>query len=152
MLFRKQADGFIVTAFGEPAPLRVGTADVSVMLQSASDQNTVLGATVNLHLKKSSPGSVLEVLAPASHAHATNKLLYAARVTLPSAGEWQLSVDVKEGNGAASAAGEINVLPPAPAAATYWSYIAIVPIFVLLFVLNRWLRRRWGIRSPQARP
>ncbi len=35
MLFRKRADPFLVTAFSEPVPVRVGAADLSVMVQNA---------------------------------------------------------------------------------------------------------------------
>ncbi len=151
MLFRKRADPFLVTAFGEPVPLRVGTADLSVMVQNAENRSTVLDANVSFRLKKSSTGSVVEIIASATHARATNKLLYAAHVTLPSAGEWQLSVDVKNGAAAASALSELNVFAQEAPAETYWPYFVIVPLLAVLFVLNRWLRRKWR-RSPQARP
>ena len=152
MLFRKQADSLIVTAFGEPVPARVGLMDLSVMLQKANDQSTVLDAHVVIRLKKSARGTITEVVAPATHGRATNKLLYAAQVTLPSAGQWQLTIDMKQGTAAASVSSQMNVLPQQPPTVTYWPYFAMVPVFVLFFVLNRWLRRKWGIRSPQARP
>jgi hypothetical protein len=152
MLFRKRADPFIVTAFGEPVPARVGLVDLSVMLQRANDHGTVLDASVMLRLKKSSTGTITEVVAPATHARATNKLLYAAHVTLPSAGKWQVSVEVKQGNATASVSGAMSVLPQEAPATTYWPYFVMVPLFVLLFILNRWLRRKWGVRNPQARP
>ena len=152
MLFRKQADSLIVTAFGEPVPARVGLMDLSVMLQKANDQGTVLDASVVIRLKKSARGTITEVVAPATHARATNKLLYAAQVTVPSAGEWQFSVDVKHANGTASISSPLSVLPQQPPTVTYWPYFAMIPVFVLFFILNRWLRRKWGIRSPQARP
>jgi hypothetical protein len=152
MLFRKRADPFVVTAFSEPVPARVGLTDLSVMLQNASDDKTVLDAAVILRLKKSSAGTITEVVAPATHVKATNKLLYAAHVTLPSAGEWQLSVDIKQGNTTASVSGAISVLPQEAPAVTYWPYFVMVPLFVLLFILNRWLRSKWGIRRPPSRP
>ncbi len=151
MLFRKRADPFVVTAFGEPVPVRVGATDLSVMVQNADDRTSVLDATVNIRAKKSSTGSVVEIMAPATHARATNKLLYAAHVTLPSAGEWQLIVDIKRGSAAASASTDLNVLAQEAPAETYWPYFAIVPLLALAFALNRWLRRKWQ-RSPQARP
>ena len=152
MLFRKRTDPFIVTAFGEPVPPRVGLVDLSVMLQNANDRSTVLDAAVILRLKTSLAGTITEVVAPATHARATNKLLYAAHITLPSPGKWQLSVEIKQGNATASVSGEMSVLPREAPATTYWPYFAMVPLFVLLFILNRWLRRKWGVRNPQARP
>ena len=152
MLFRKQADPFVITAFGEPEPLRAGAVDLSVMVQNARDLTTVLDAKVNVRLKRSSGGAIMEVVAPATHDRATNKLLYGAHVTVPSAGVWQMSVDVNQGKIAAAASGEIHVLEAEEPAKTYWPYFAMVPAVVLLFVLNRWLKKKWLARSRQARP
>ena len=152
MLFRKQADPFVITAFGQPEPLRAGAMDLSVMVQKASDLTTVLDAKVNVRLKRSAGGSIVEVVAPATHAHATNKLLYAAHVTVPSAGEWQMSVEVNRANVTATASGGIQVLEAQEPAKTYWPYFAMVPVVVLLFVLNRWLKKKLVGRSRQARP
>lgn len=151
MLFRKRADPFLVTAFSEPVPVRVGAADLSVMVQNVNDRSTVLDASVSVRLKKSSAGRVVEIIAPATHGRATNKLLYAAHVTLPSAGQWQLSVDIKKAPAAAAASSELNVLAQEAPAETYWPYFAMVPLLIALFVFNRWLRRKWRT-SPQARP
>ncbi len=86
LLFRKPAGPFVLTAFSSPAPLRVGRADLSIMVQKENDQSTVLDAVVSVRLKRSVGGTIVEIVAPATHARATNKLLYAANVTLPSAG------------------------------------------------------------------
>jgi hypothetical protein len=152
MLFRKQAGPFVITVFSDPSPIRAGRADVSVMVQKPGDQNAVLDAVVTLKLKRSAGGTITEIVAPATHARATNKLLYAANMTAPSAGEWELSAVVKQGNATATASSEISVLPQESPRATYWPYVVMVPLAVLLFALNRWLRSKWGIRSPRARP
>ncbi len=152
MLFRQQAGPFVITAFAEPAPVRVGVADISTMVQRETDQSTVLDAKVSVHLKQSAPGKIVELVAPATHANATNKLLYAAHLNIPSTGEWTLSVDVSEKQGAALASTEINILPPEPAGETYWPYFLFVPLGILVFVLNRWLRKKFGVRNPRARP
>lgn len=152
MLFRKRADPFIVTAFGEPVPLRAGIADLSVMVQKEADRSPVLDAAVSVRLKKSSAANITEIVAPATHSRATNKLLYAAHITLPSAGEWELSVDVKQQAASAVASGEIAVAPQQAPETAYWPYFAIVPLFVVLFILNRWLRSKWRVRNPPARP
>jgi len=152
MLFRQDAGPFIVTAFSDPAPVRVGSADLSVMLQKASDQSTILDATVSFRLRKSQTGTITEVVAPATHARATNKLLYAAHITLPSSGHWQLLVDIKQGGVTVAASSDLYVLPEEPPAENYWLVFAMVPLLILAFVINRWLRRKWGVRSPRARP
>ncbi len=152
VLFRKQAGPFIVTVFAASLPIRAGAADLSVMVQRVSDEASILDATVNVHLRQSAAGKIEEVVAPASHARATNKLLYAAHVTIPSTGKWTLGVDVKQKDGSGSASAELNVLPQAGPAESYWPYFVIVPAFIVLFIVNRWLRKKWRVRSPQARP
>ena len=42
--FQKQAGPFFVTVFSAPVPLRVGAADLSVMVQKADDRSEVLDA------------------------------------------------------------------------------------------------------------
>ncbi len=51
--FQKHAGPFIVTLFSTPVPLRVGAADLSVMLQKAEDRSAVLDAGVAVQLTKS---------------------------------------------------------------------------------------------------
>lgn len=149
---RKPAGPWIVTVFSTPVPLRAGVADLSVMVQTAQDRKTVLDAGVKLHLTKSSATDVVEIIAPATRSQATNKLLYAARVTLPSAGKWRLEVDVKEKASVASVSGEIAVLPLQPPAMARWPYFAFVLLVVLLFAMNQWLKRSRRLRRPRARP
>ena len=150
--FHKQAGPFEVTLFSSPTPLRAGRADLSVMVQKASDKSTIQNATVTIHLKKSTADNVVEVVAPATHAKATNKLLYAAELTLPSPGQWQVSVDLNALGTTVTASGQIEVLSPQAPAATYWGYFALIPFVILLFIFNRWLRRKRQINYPRARP
>ena len=142
MQFRKPAGPFMVTVFSEPVPVRAGIADLSVMVEKGSDQSGVLDADVKLHLKKTESGRIVEIIAPASHSNATNKLLYAASVTLPSAGTWQITVDVREKGDAASASGNVTVWAAEAPMMERWPLFAVVPLMILFFVLNQWLRRR----------
>lgn len=151
MQFRKPAGPFIVTVFSEPVPVRAGVADLSVMVENASDQSTVLDAVTKLHLSKTESGRILELVAPATHATATNKLLYAVAISLPSAGRWRLTVDVKTKIQAASVSGEINVLPPEPPLVARWPLFALVPVMLLFFVLNQWLKARSAKRKQDLR-
>ncbi|HEY7304937.1 MAG TPA: FixH family protein [Bryobacteraceae bacterium] len=150
--FREEAGPLDVTLFSSPTPLRAGRADLSVMVQTTADRSSVQDAKVILHLKKSERGNVEEVMAPATHANATNKLLYAANVNLPSAGKWRIEIEVSSGGTSATASGELAVLPPQAPAATYWGYFALVPFVILLFVFNRWLKRRRWLKYPEAPP
>ncbi len=149
---RKPAGPWMVAVFSMPAPLRVGNADLSVMVQKSSDQSSVLDAKVSIHLKKSSATEVQEIIVPATRAQATNKLLYAARINLPSSGKWRLEVDVTDQGSAASASGEINVLPEQAPLQSHWVYVALVPFVVLLFATNQWLKKRRRLRRSRALP
>jgi len=149
---RKPAGPWIVTVFSTPVPLRVGVADLSVMVQRANDRDSVLDAQVKLHLTRSSASNVVEIVAPATRAQASNKLLYAARVTLLSSGMWRLEVDVARQGSAALVSGDLNVLPPQPPMKARWPYFVMVPLFVLLFAVNQWLKKSRRLRRPRARP
>ena len=140
--FRKPAGNLIVTLFSEPAPLRVGTADLSVMLQNASDNSAVTDGDVKLHLTKPESGRIVELTVPATHAKATNKLLYAASLSLPAAGRWTIEADIKTKEGSGSVAGTLDVLTPAPPLAAHWTLFVLVPLMIALFILNQWLRKK----------
>lgn len=152
VLFRKQAGPFMVTAFAEKLPVRAGAADLSVLVQRVSDESNVLDAQVNVRLRQSAGGKIEEVMAPASHSRATNKLLYAAHITIPSAGLWTLSVYVSGKNGSGTASGDLNASPPQSPAEANWPYFVLVPVMIVLFILNRWLRKKWRAKNPPARP
>ena len=150
--FRKQVGSLIITVFSTPVPLRVGKADLSVMVQNASDQSTVLDATVQVQLQKSEEGKIVEIVAPATHARATNKLLYAAEVTVPSAGRWRMDARVSVKDSDVDASGDIEILPPQPPLAAHWPYFMLVPLIVILFAVNQWLKSKRRVARPRGRP
>lgn len=152
LIVRKRTGPVVVSVFAAESPLRVGTADLSVMVQNGSDESPVMDAKVMLRLTKTSADDVTEVAAPATHAKSSNKTLYSAQMTLPSAGAWRLSAEVNAGGTSANASADLNILPAARPMQTYWPYIALVPLAVLLFAFNRWLRRRRDFIRPRARP
>ncbi len=149
MQLRKQAGPFEITLFSTPSPLRVGRADLSVMVQRVSDQSPVLDANVKLHLRRRGGDNIIEVFAPARHENATNKLLYAASVNFIRAGDWLAEVEVIEGGATADVAGQVTVLPASAPLIAYWPYFALVPLAIALFVFNRWLRQRREYLRPR---
>ncbi|HEX4164544.1 MAG TPA: FixH family protein [Bryobacteraceae bacterium] len=151
LLLRKPAGPFTIGVFSSTDTLRVGPVDLSVMVQNTRDQSSVPDADVKLHLTSSTRGGISEVFAPATHAKATNKLLYAANINLPSAGAWKLVVDVQAKPGNAEIAGEITVLPPQSRLAANWPYFAVVPLLAILFAINQWLRKKRSLPGPRAR-
>jgi hypothetical protein len=137
--FRKPAGPLSITVFSAPVPLRVGSADLSVLVQTNADANAVLNAAVLLQLSKSGEQPIN---VPATRAQATNKLLYAAHPVLSSAGAWHLNVQVTWNGDTLNAPGEITVLPRETSLSSFWPYFALVPAGVLLFLANQWLKRR----------
>ncbi len=151
LVLHKQAGPLTISIFSTPEPLRVGTADLSVMVQRAMDKSEVLDAKVELHLTHSSPDGIAEVFAPTTHSNATNKLLYAAHLNLPAAGLWRLVAIVDSKNGSAEVAGEVTVEPPQPPILAYWPYFAVLPLILILFAVNQWLKRKRQVNRPRAR-
>ena len=136
-----QAGPYLVTVFSEPVPVRVGRVDLSVLCQRLADKGPVLDARVLVHLRRPGRGDILELTVPARHGNATNKLLYAAALNIPSSGVWRFSVDIERENSLVSVAGTMRVADKEPPLATYWPFFAMVPLIAGLFGVNRWLRR-----------
>ena len=135
--FRKQDGPLLITVFGAPSPLRAGVGDLSVLVQDTIQTRIVLDAEITLTLSK--PGEK-EIVVPATHEQATNKLLYAAYPAVDQPGDWRLNVQVRSQNTVASADGVITVLPRQPSIITYCLYFALPPLAILLFLLNQYLK------------
>ena len=151
VVLQKRSGPFLITLFSDPNPVRVGRADLSVMCQKAEDTSPILDAKVLLHLRRPSSGAdILEFTLPAKHENASNKLLYAAALDLPSPGNWKINVDVERNGVLASVGGSLTVLEKQPAIVTYWPFFIIVPLVALLFAVNRRLKRGRELRHPRA--
>lgn len=137
--FRRQSGSLSITLFGAPAPLRAGVADFSVLVETIADTSAALDASVELRLSK--PGEQ-PIALPATRAQAANKLLYAAQPRIPSAGVWQADVQVTRNGMTFDASGEVHVLPQESPMEVVWPYLALVPVGVLFFLVNQWLKSR----------
>ena len=136
----EEAGPFRIAVMSAPEPLRVGTADLSVLVQRRGDGSPVLDAEVDLRLDGPAPEPPIEVRA--TREQATNQLLQAAAVTLPAAGTWRLQARVREGGDAVEVAGALTVAPPPPRLLGLWPYLALPPAAVACFALREWLARR----------
>lgn len=135
------AGPFAITLFSSPTPLRAGPADLSVLVQEAASDATVLDATVRLRLTPP-PGSAarpIERIATADQA--ANKLLYAASAELDVPGDWRVEIEVARDAGSANVAANLPVGPGAPPIASLWPYLALPPAAIALYALNQWLKR-----------
>jgi hypothetical protein len=136
--WRERAGPYTVTVFTAPVPLRPGPVDFSVMVQRAADNEVVLDAAVALQLTKSGEA---DIRGEATHSLATNKLLYSISLSPPTPGMWRVEVHVRGAVGDASTAGSIRLLETESAVWNYWPYFAVVPVFVCLFIMNRYLKK-----------
>jgi hypothetical protein len=149
LIFHQQAGSLNISVFASPSPLRAGMADLSVLLQDADTDAVRLDASVEIHLLKAGEP---ELVATPTPGQATNKLLYAAAVEIPSEGEWKITLRCIERGHEAVVQGILTVLPPEPALLTYWIYFVIVPIAIALFILNQRLKqKRRAARLPARR-
>ena len=152
VILHQRADPFEITLLGESTHLTTAQTNVSVRVQRASDHSDVPDAKVTLRFTRDQDGKITEVMAPATHGKATNKMLYGAVVTVPSEGYWTFSADIDAQGAHVETAAKLPVGPPEAPMSQKWPLIAIVPALLLAFMLNRWLKRRFRIPYRPARP
>jgi hypothetical protein len=146
VILHKAAGDFDVTVFSKSETVRAGVNDLSVMVQRA-DHSNVMDATVLLHMELTkTDGEIMRLTGIATHAKATNKMLYAAPINIPTTGKWKLEADVTSGGQNGVSSGDIDVLPPQPPVVNYWPYVAMVPALGVAFLINRKLRERFRPR------
>jgi hypothetical protein len=141
---------FVVAVFSTPEPLRVAPADLSVLILERTDGRPVLDAAVALDLRPPVGSTEAPQRLEATHAEATNKLLYAAPFRPTIAGEWTLHVTVERGTEAADVGCPLPVAPDRAALVAIWPYLAIPPVAVALYALRAWLSGRRRQRTPAS--
>jgi hypothetical protein len=120
--------------------MHAGPVDVSVLVQERETRMPVLDAEVALEWTAVQNDRRLRV--GATRERATNKLLYAALPELPLAGEWRLRAIASRAGQRGEVSCRIEVLPPPSPLASFWPYLALPPLGVVLFALNRRLAAR----------
>ncbi len=166
-----RGDGGVVIDQAESGPyrvtvfasqLRAGPTDLSVMVQNATTNESVLDAKVEFALEAQAsvdpatpqsawvpPCCSMELKTdlaaiPATREAAQNKLLYAALTTLPASGDYLLTTTVTTGTGAARLTTPLRVAPPLSPASTYWPLLALPPVAIFGFILRAHAKRRPG--------
>lgn len=134
----ERAGPYEVTVLTDPSPIRVGTVDVSVMVELPGG-DLVQDARVMVTARSMGDprgGGTYE----ATHDRATNKLFYAADVPVSKAGPWQVEVMIigSQGEGAVSfeiEASDPTILDRLP-------LLVLVAILVSLIVVSGAMRYR----------
>ena len=150
VLLRGTDGGLEVTLFGEPAPLRVGEADLSVLVQDAASGATVLDGEIAVLLVPPAGSPLPEMRARPDVEHARNKLLRAATVRFDATGPWRAQVEVSSGGRRARVEATIEVARAQPAIERLWPWLALPFVASALFAWREWLRlgrRRVGTIS-----
>jgi hypothetical protein len=138
MLLHQDAGPFTITLFATPQPLRVGTADLSVMVQDRSSQEVLLDPAIDLTVAEGASQDTVRL----ARGQASNRLLQAATVHFSKAGKWRLMLVVRRGKDTASLSTECAVEPGRSRAMLVWFYVLLPIGIVLLFVLHQWLKLR----------
>lgn len=126
-----------ITVFTSPTPLRAGPVDLSVFVQDGTGA-AVLDAVVDVHLRVDD-GDAPAIATTATRAQATNKLLYAALFDVPAPGTWTVDVTVRAPSGSGSVSFTVAVEPPPPRWQTFWPWLAVAPVGMVLLALHQWL-------------
>jgi len=83
-----------ITVFTDPTPLRAGPVDVSVLVQDSRTGLVTVSDTI--HVTIAPPGETGRgIRRLATGENASNKLFQAAHLEVPSAGWWEITVEVK---------------------------------------------------------
>ena len=140
---RIQADAgaLRITAFSAPEPLRVGAADLSVLVQQREGGAPVLDAEVALAARGPGAGAADASCARRAQPRRTSSCTPPAS-SFRAAGDWTLRVSVRRGEQLVEVAGALPVAPPPPRLASLWPYLALPPAAVALFALREWLVAR----------
>lgn len=133
------SDSLSLTVFAAPVPLRAGLVDVSVLLQSIDDDRAILDAVVNVRLHAGA--RVLET-ARATHAGATNKILYAAQVEIPAPGAWELEIRAEHDGRTIETRALLEAAPGLAPASRFWVWLVLPVVVVAVFLLHQWLGER----------
>jgi hypothetical protein len=140
VLSEQQGDSRI-SVFTSPDPLRAGPIDISVLLQHSETGQPIDDADVNLRIISGDGRGTIHAVA--TQAAATNKLLLAAVLELPSPGSWEVEINYSTHHKPASQVRfTMQASPPLPQWFAVWPWFSWPAAVVLLFGAHRWLVAR----------
>lgn len=140
-LTMRDVGGYRIAVFAEPAPLRAGPVDISVMVQDAQSGEQLDDTMIDVRVQSVGP-VVVRRDSPATEEAATNKLFKAAHLTLPFSGHWQVQVEVDGRYGKAEVTAEMVAGTALPRWQRLWAWFTWPAVPVGLFLLNQWLAAR----------
>ena len=141
MLLHQDAGPFAITLFAAPQPLRVGVADLSVMVQDRTSEEVLLDPAIDLTVAEGASQETVRL----ARGQVSNRLFQAATVHFSKAGKWRVTLLVRRGNDAATLSTECTVEPDRSRARVVWFYVLLPVGIILLFVLHQRLKSE-GVR------
>ena len=131
---------FIVSVFALPGDLDAGRSQFSVLVQDRDTLQVMQDADVELQATQAgAPQSMATVRASSDDSE--NKLLQAADVELPSAGEWTLQIRVAHDGQDSGLALPLRVVNPEAGVTIQWWYVVFV-VFAGILGFTYWRRHR----------
>jgi hypothetical protein len=112
---RAAAGPYLISAWTQPDPPRVGRLDLSVAVMAPDSGQAILGAAVRAN---ATPTARQQIATSARLAigEGGNPLLYHGNVDLPVAGAWRIVIEAGGPDGVGTTAFELEVRPPVPIA------------------------------------
>lgn len=146
--FSDVVGGYRVTVFTSPSVLRVGQADVSVLVADRESDDPLPAADVHIRIRPA--GQAWRAWQPATFDAATNKLLKMTIVDFTETGTWEAAVRIDGPAGRAATTLHLDVGPPLPRWLDLapWIFWPVVPI--ALFAIREVARGRRRSASPRA--
>jgi hypothetical protein len=108
-LVQAPAGPYLVYAWTNPTPVRVGTLHVTVALTDPATDEPVRNVPVEVILTPSDGGALVSALA--THDKATIKSYYETDLEIPTEGAWQATISLQSPQGAGEASFPIDVQP-----------------------------------------
>jgi hypothetical protein len=139
-----------VTLFTSPTPLRVGTVDLSVLVQDAATGESLPDAAVKFRIRGDADATGSMEVDARSGASA-NRLLQSALLRLASPGEVVIEAFVRARGSEGSVSCAARIEDAAPALLAHWPLVALPPVCVGLFAWHQALVRRQAARRVTLR-
>jgi hypothetical protein len=139
----QRSASFDISVFTAPDPLRPGSAEMGVLVQTAGA--VVVDAVVGIRVR--APSGTEQTFS-ATRSSSSNPLLHSASVDLGTPGRWGLAVTARRAGTSSTVSFDLDVAPRATAFTAHWLPLALPAVFILLFV---WRERLLLRRRPRAR-
>lgn len=147
--FSQTTGNYRITVMSDPTPLRVGAADLSVLVQDVQSGQFVPDGQAMITLRHAADPPLL-IRHEATQSSATNKLLRSMQIDLPRSGTWQLQLELQAMAEPVVVQSTIAVAEKPPRWREAAGWIAAPFIVIGLYLLGELLaaKKAAGSRSP----